>query len=306
MKKLLNMKIKTLGIVGNKNKPEVFQIVKDILSKIKRISKERSRPFPTKIILHNDFAQSADKRNKNVTIGDVKKADVILIFGGDGTLLYFARHLYPCAVPVFPINLGSLGFLAHTGPDEIITSLKSIFNSNFSILERMLLSIKIIKRTRTQGPFFALNDVVVTRGTFANVLNLDIHVGKNYTTTYQADGMIISTPTGSTAICLSAGGPIVHPKMEAFVMLPICPHTLSNRPLVLPTDEEISIQVKPSRHTEKNFILSIDGQEEYEINDGDKITITKADESMRVITLPQEDYFKILRTKLKWGGRNDF
>jgi NAD+ kinase len=169
----------------------------------------------------------------------------------------------------------------------------------------MLLSIKIIKKSKVKGPFYALNDVVVTRGSFANVINLDIYVGKNYTTTYQADGIIISTPTGSTAICLSAGGPIVHPKMEAFVILPICPHTLSNRPLVLPTDSEISVQIKPSRPTEKNFILSIDGQEEYEIDDGDKINVTKAVQSLKVVTLPHEDYFKILRTKLKWGGIND-
>jgi len=291
------MKIKTLGIVGNKNKPEVFQIVKNIIDKIK--TKD------IKVILHNDFRRILNKQNGNVSIGDVKKAEVILIFGGDGTLLYFARHLYPCTTPVLPINLGSLGFLAHTGPDNIIDSLKYVFDGNFTILERMLLSIKIIKKSKVKGPFYALNDVVVTRGSFANVINLDIYVGKNYTTTYQADGIIISTPTGSTAICLSAGGPIVHPKMEAFVILPICPHTLSNRPLVLPTDSEISVQIKPSRPTEKNFILSIDGQEEYEIDDGDKINVTKAVQSLKVVTLPHEDYFKILRTKLKWGGIND-
>jgi len=291
------MKIKTLGIVGNKNKPEVFQIVKNIIDKIK------TRDI--KVILHDDFKKIVDKQNGNISIGDVKKAEVILIFGGDGTLLYFARHLYPCTTPVLPINLGSLGFLAHTGPDKIIDSLKYVFDGNFTILERMLLSIKIIKKSKAKGPFYALNDVVVTRGTFANVINLDIYVGENYTTTYQADGIIISTPTGSTAICLSAGGPIVHPKMEAFVILPICPHTLSNRPLVLPTDSEISVQIKPSRATEKKFILSIDGQEEYEIDDGDKINVTKAVQSLKVVTLPHEDYFKILRTKLKWGGIND-
>ena len=291
------MKIKTLGIVGNKNKPEVFQIVKNIIDKIK--TKD------IKVILHDDFKKIVDKQDVNVYIGDVRKSEVILIFGGDGTLLYFARHLYPCTTPVLPINLGSLGFLAHTGPDNIIDSLQYVLNGNFTILERMLLSIKIIKKSKVKGPFYALNDVVVTRGSFANVINLDIYVGKNYTTTYQADGIIISTPTGSTAICLSAGGPIVHPKMEAFVILPICPHTLSNRPLVLPTDSEISVQIKPSRPTEKNFILSIDGQEEYEIDDGDKINVTKAVQSLKVVTLPHEDYFKILRTKLKWGGIND-
>ena len=291
------MKIKTIGIVGNKNKPEVFQIVKDIINKIK--TKD------IKIILHDDFKKIVDKQNRSVSIGDVKKAEVILIFGGDGTLLYFARHLYPCTTPVLPINLGSLGFLAHTGSDKIIDSLQYVLNGNFTLLERMLLSIKIIKKSKAKGPFYALNDAVVTRGSFANVINLDIYVGKNYTTTYQADGIIISTPTGSTAICLSAGGPIVHPKMRAFVILPICPHTLSNRPLVLPTDAEISVQIKPSRPTEKKFILSIDGQEEYEIDDGDKISVTKATQSLKVITLPNEDYFKILRTKLKWGGIND-
>ena len=291
------MTVKTLGIVGNKYKPEVFKIVKELLDVVK---KEKLN-----IVLHSDLKQIADRSYVNTSVGNVKEADIILIFGGDGTLLYFARHLYPCTKPVLPVNLGSLGFLAHSNPKEIINSLKYVLEANFNIIERMLMCVEIDKKDGTTGPFYALNDVVVTRGIFANVLDLNIYVGKNYTTTYQADGIIISTPTGSTAICLSAGGPIVHPKMEAFVVLPICPHTLSNRPLVLPTDDKISVHIMPSRPTEKNFILSIDGQEEHKINHGDKVNVTKAKEKLKVITLPNEDYFKILRTKLKWGGAND-
>jgi NAD+ kinase len=230
-----------------------------------------------------------------------QQVDLIIVFGGDGTLLSVARFDQIEMVPVLAVNLGSLGFLTEIGTDEIPAVLDKVLQSDYSLDKRMMLEATLIKKGEERGRTFqALNDVVVNIGALARMMDLDTYVNDLYLNRFKADGLIICTPTGSTGYSLSAGGPIVYPSLNLFTITPICPHTLTNRPLII-SDESI-IKIELMSESEDVF-LTVDGQVGVRIERHDRVIIRKSAKTLSLVKTPFRSYFEILKKKLKWGER---
>ena len=231
-----------------------------------------------------------------------QQADLLIVLGGDGTLLSVARAAHPHNIPILAVNLGSLGFLAEISIDELYPTLENILAGKFEIENRMLLNACIWRNGEKVEDHNVLNDVVINKGVVARVINLQVLVNGQYMTSYRADGLIIATPTGSTAYSLSAGGPIIHPSMHTLVLSPICPFTLTNRSILIP-DQSI-IQVKLAAEYD-DVRVTLDGQEGYDMRAGDILEIKKTKTSLQLIRGPNKNYYQILRDKLHWGSQND-
>ncbi|MBZ5645525.1 MAG: NAD(+)/NADH kinase [Acidobacteriia bacterium] len=226
--------------------------------------------------------------------------DLLIVLGGDGTLLSAARQAAPRKVPILAVNLGGLGFLTTVSLDELYWILEEIFSGKHRISERVMLEAEILRDGAVIRRQIALNDAVLNKAALARIMDLELRVNGEYVTTYKADGLILSTPTGSTAYSLAAGGPIVYPIVEAFVITPICPHTLTNRPLVVPDSVKIEIDF---RAEDDAVFLTLDGQVGIELAKGDHIRVAKAAEKLLLVRPSRKSYFEILRNKLKWGER---
>lgn len=226
--------------------------------------------------------------------------DVLIVLGGDGTLLSVARLVGDKDVPILGINLGSLGFLTEVTLEEMYAALEQVHRNEFTTTKRLLVTAAVFREDERIAEYSALNDVVITKSALARIIDLHACINRQHVTTYKADGLIIATPTGSTAYNLSAGGPIVHPDMHALIMTPICSHTLTNRPIVLPDTSVITITLKSEN---EDVFLTMDGQVGFAIKHRDSVQIKKADHLITLICPPQRNYFEILRTKLKWGER---
>ena len=226
--------------------------------------------------------------------------DFIMVLGGDGTLLSVARLLEEREVPILGINLGSLGFLTEITTTELFPRLEKVLEGHYVIQKRMRLKTSIHRQDGKCLPQpIVLNDVVINKGALARIINLETSVDDLYVTTYRADGLIVSTPTGSTAYSMAAGGPIMHPNLHALILTPICPYTLSHRPLVLPDTARIRVMLQTS---DEDVLVTLDGQVGVELHYGDVVEIQQAARPMQLIrTLETDHYFQILRTKLKWG-----
>ena len=231
-----------------------------------------------------------------------QQADLLIVLGGDGTLLSVARAAHPHNIPILAVNLGSLGFLAEISIEELYPTLENILAGKFEIENRMLLNACIWRNGEKVEDHNVLNDVVINKGAVARVINLQVLVNGQYMTSYRADGLIIATPTGSTAYSLSAGGPIIHPSMHTLVLSPICPFTLTNRSILIP-DQSV-IQVKLAAEYD-DVRVTLDGQEGYDMRAGDILEIKKTKTSLQLIRGPNKNYYQILRDKLHWGSQND-
>ena len=231
-----------------------------------------------------------------------QQADLLIVLGGDGTLLSVARAAHPHNIPILAVNLGSLGFLAEISIDELYPTLENILAGKFEIENRMLLNACIWRNGEKVEDHNVLNDVVINKGAVARVISLQVLVNGQYMTSYRADGLIIATPTGSTAYSLSAGGPIIHPSMHTLVLSPICPFTLTNRSILIP-DQSI-IQVKLAAEYD-DVRVTLDGQEGYDMRAGDILEIKKTKTPLQLIRGPNKNYYQILRDKLHWGSQND-
>lgn len=227
-------------------------------------------------------------------------SDLIVTLGGDGTMLAVARLIEGRATPVFGINLGTLGYLAEFPVEEALPALSEVMLGHYRIARRTLIDWYVIRNQEIVGQGCALNDVVVNKATLARVIEIDCTVGSHYVTTYRADGLIIATPTGSTAYNLSAGGPIMYPSVGAICIAPICPHTLTNRPLILPDKKKIKLELKTR---EQEVVLASDGQVTFQLLANDTVELKKSDSTFNVIVSKEKDYFHILRSKLRWSGR---
>lgn len=203
-------------------------------------------------------------------------------------------------IPVLGINLGTLGYLTEFAVEDAIPTLDSVSRGDFEVVERMILDWKVLRGEVQVGAGLALNDVVVNKSALARIIEIDCSVGSDYVTTYRADGLIVATPTGSTAYNLSAGGPIISPDAEVISICPICPHTLTNRPLVLPYDVEIRLQLKTGS---EEVMLTSDGQTGMPLVAGDRVEIARSPKTFNTVSARDRDYFEILRSKLKWSGR---
>jgi len=228
------------------------------------------------------------------------QAELVIVLGGDGTLISVARMVGERSLPIFGVNLGSLGFLTEITLDELYSALESCLKGDYNISERTMLSVTVERDGNLISENRVLNDVVINKGALARIIDLETTVNDDYLTTFRGDGLIISTPTGSTGYSLSANGPILHPELDCFVISPICPHTLTNRPLVVRGDASITVALKCIN---EDVCLTLDGQVGMKLECGDVIRIAGSNLRTRLIVSSSRDYFEILRTKLKWGER---
>ncbi len=228
------------------------------------------------------------------------KCDLLLVLGGDGTLLAAARLVGDRSVPILPVNLGGLGFLTSVTLAELYPILEQVLAGQQRISERALLNVQVMRGGKVVEQHRALNDAVLTKLTRARIIDFELDIDGAFVCKYRADGVIVSTPTGSTAYSLSAGGPIIYPVLDAFVITPICSHTLTNRPLVVPDSMKLELSFDAA---EDPVSLTLDGQFSVELQGGDRIVLTKAPTRLHLVRPLRKTYFEILRTKLKWGER---
>lgn len=225
--------------------------------------------------------------------------DLLLVLGGDGTILRTVRFVSEYDIPIVGINLGEFGYLTEVNLNEMYSALELIVKGEYQTDKRMMLDIMIKLGEETIRQQSILNDVVITRGNLSRILNLETTVNEGYLTTFRADGIIISTPTGSTAYNLSAGGPIVFPEQDSFIINPICPFTLTNRPIIIPDGAEINVILWTKG---QGATLTLDGQVSYNMKSGDSILVKKSLYVTNLVSSPHRDYMEILRTRLGWGG----
>jgi NAD+ kinase len=226
--------------------------------------------------------------------------DLIVVLGGDGTLLSAARAIGPREIPLFPVNVGGLGFLTAISVGELFPELERAFRGEHRVTRRKFLNTQVLRDGKVVANYEALNDAVLAKSSIARMIDLDTYVDDQFVCAYKADGLIIATPTGSTAYSLSAGGPIIYPSVPAICLTPICPHMLTNRPVLVP---ETSVIKSLSRGPDESVYLTIDGQVGNPIREGDAVVCRSSDSSLLLITPPKLMFFDVLRQKLKWGER---
>jgi len=224
----------------------------------------------------------------------------VFVLGGDGTFLSAVRWIGDQKTPILGIKFGEVGFLAEIAEENLFSIAETILAGEFDLKSRMRLDVQVNRQEKTIAHETVLNDVVINKGALARLARIDTYIDGHYLTTYNADGLIIATPTGSTAYSLAAGGPVIHPQVPGIIMTPICPHTLTNRPLILP--EAVTIKVKLEEGS-SDMMLTFDGQVGLEINGHDEIIVQKKPQALNMIVIPGLQYFDILKAKLRWSGR---
>jgi len=285
------MNIQRIGIICKTGRPEPIEILKDFLPWI------RSKGY--NVFLDNETAEVLNIEG-HVRSQIPSLVDLIIVLGGDGTILSVARLIGSRGIPILGINLGGLGFITEVNRDELIDAVEKTISGNCFIEERIMLSTNVYRHGEKIADFVVLNDVVINKGALARIIDLETNVNKSYLTTFRADGLIISTPTGSTAYSLSAGGPILYPTLNCFILTPICPHTLTNRPIVLPDDFIINVELISES---EDVFLTLDGQVGFSMRKNDIVEVKKAEFTTRLLIPCERDYFEVIRTKLKWGER---
>ena len=284
-----------IGLIGKYGDPGVVPTV----LKLSRILQARG----CEVLLEDQTAESMNKPDLPALSQDElgRRCDLVITVGGDGTLLNAARNMVRHGVPLLGINLGRLGFLVDVSPDEMDSRMNEILDGKFEEEQRIMLTTRIEHHNGGADSIGdALNDVVVHKWEVARMIETETFINGRFLNSMRSDGLIISTPTGSTAYALSSGGPILDPDMDAIVIVPICPHTMSYRPIVIDGDSEIEIIVKENPHSHAQ--VTCDGQINLGVVSGDKINIHKMDQCVRLIHPCQHNHYEILRAKLNWGG----
>lgn len=283
----------TIGLISKDADPQVTATLGELVAYLRACGR--------RILIDADSA-GADPGNElepvpRNELGEI--CDLVIVIAGDGTFLQAARDLSDSSIPLLGINLGRLGFLADIMPAEMTARLDDILKGRFEEEHRFLLAARVIRGSETRYQGSALNEVVAHKGNIPRLVEFETHVDGRLLNVQRSDGLIVSTPTGSTAYSLSGGGPILHPALDAIVLVPICPHTLSSRPLVVAGNSEITIMM--SRGSTPEAQLTLDGHSAIELRLDDRIVIRKKPRPLRLIHPPGHDYFATLRTKLHWG-----
>jgi NAD+ kinase len=282
--------IRTVGLVAKYHEPKAAQMVRWLIPWLKKRGK--------KVCVENGLvrtgARSCSKKEMATS------ADLIISLGGDGTLLNIAPLVIRPEVPILGVNLGGLGFITEVAVGELESVLRKTLSGDFEVEKRMTLEVGVMSKKGRVRKFRILNDAVITKGARSRIIDLETHVGDDYLCTYRADGLIISTPTGSTAYSLAAAGPILEPTLGAIVLSPICPHTLTNRPIVVRSDAAIRVTLRSFGDT---VFFSPDGQQGVRLHNGDKVEARDYGMPVSLIKVPSRSYYDILREKLKWGER---
>ena len=280
--------VTSVGVLANPEKEAVERIILDLI----RLLEERKLTFH----LADDLIPLVGLKEKSCPVSELRDiVEMVIALGGDGTILAAARAIGPNSVPILGVKLGGLGFLADITPEELPETLDKVKSGRYKVSERMTLEMSVGGAIQ-----YALNDIVIDKGASPRILDLALYVGGDYVNTSTADGLIISTPTGSTAYSLSVGGPIVHPSMQAMILSPICPHVLANRPMILSGTEPVEVVIMAARGEVK---LTVDGQINFALRQGDRIVVRKGSHAVRLVRSSHRNYFDVLRTKLRWGVR---
>lgn len=286
----------TIGVIGKRDDADVDNTVATLTAYLERCERE--------IIVDEQSAAQLPAYAGRVCSREAlgEHADLIVVVGGDGTLLDAGRVVGAYGTPLLGVNLGRLGFMVDVLPADMCATLDDVFAGNYISEERLLLASHIERANQSvpsPGPFHALNEVVVRNRDFARVLEFDTYMDGAFISHHRADGIIVATPTGSTAYALSGGGPVLHPALAALALVPICPHTLSDRPLVIDAKHRVEIVVDDARSTQALF--TADGQTNESLAAGDRVVLQRAQRSLTLIHPRGYDYYNILRNKLHWG-----
>ncbi len=284
-------KFNRIGIIGKPNSTRALKTADRISDFLRNQNIE--------VLVHCELNHCKSCDGKTYQLEEIgEQCDLIIVVGGDGTLLGVARSLVELEKPIVGVNRGRLGFLVDISPENLY-EIDEILSGNYQSDMRMLLDVKVMKGNEVISSSKALNDAVLYKWNTPRMIEFDIHIDGKLLNSHRSDGLIISTPTGSTAYALSSGGPIIHPEMESFLLVPICPHTLSNRPIMIGSDSTIEITLKQDSINHSR--ISCDGQQDLILDDDMKIIITKAEKKLHLLHPCHHDFFEILRAKLRWG-----
>jgi NAD+ kinase len=285
--------IKTAGIYCKPHKEEICAVVPRITQWL--------REGGVEVLLDKTGASCFNSPERETSAQEMSaKMDMLIVLGGDGTLLAAARQFIECELPILAVNLGGMGFMTSVTLDQAIPLLEQVLAGKHRISPRMMLRAELTRNGQVIERHQALNDAVIAKGTLSRMLDFDLSVNAHFLGRYRADGLIVSTPTGSTAYSLAAGGPILYPVLQAFVLTPICPHMLTNRPLVLPDSVQLELDLSA---LEEQAYLTLDGQIGHELQRGDRIAISKSPFRVNLVRPQEQTYYKVLRNKLRWGQR---
>ena len=284
------MKSKSFGILTKPKFPEVERTLHDVVSWLRARSIDVILDTTSAILLGGQGGYQKTQL--------ANKADVLLVLGGDGTMLTAARLAGERSIPILGVNMGGLGFLTEVRLEYLYPSLERVFANDFVLDERLMLQTHVQRHGETVARGVVLNDVVISKGTLARMIELKIAIQGRFVTNLRGDGLIVSSPTGSTAYSLSAGGPIINPAVHSLILTPICPHTLTHRPLIVPDNVEIDVTLTSK---DDGAMATLDGQVGVAMTRGDTVEIKVSEHRTRLIRFPESGYYEVLREKLKWG-----
>ena len=283
--------MKKIGIIGKTGKQETIDIIKELAPWLREKGHEVYVDIENAAVLNVD----GTPRSRFPEL-----VEMIIVVGGDGTMISVARLAAEKGIPILGVNMGGLGFLTAVSRDEVYEVLERVLAEDCHVEERIMLAACVLRHSECIAEFIVMNDVVVNKGALARIIDLETYVDNTYVSTFKADGLIVSTPTGSTAYALSAGGPILYPTLSSIVLAPICPHTLTNRPIVLPDDVKIEIMLKSYN---EDVFLTLDGQVGFSLRQNDIVEVRKSKYKAQLYIPCERDYFQIIRAKLRWGER---
>jgi NAD+ kinase len=291
----LDTKIKCVGVVVKPNHAEAWQTACELSAWLDKRGIDL-------IGMPRERVERIDAENCGIDAAEIEKFqtenDLVVVLGGDGTMIATARLTGNREVPVLGINYGSLGYLTEFRIEEMFSALEAILRGHYEIDRRVMLDVEHLRDGKRFSSGRVLNDVVINKAVLARVIEIEVNLNNHFVNSFRADGLIISTPTGSTAYNLSAGGPIVYPSMNAIVLTPICPFTLTNRPIVVPDTAEIELKL---RKENEGVVLTLDGQIGHQMQANDRVLIRKSRTTFNLVQPPNRNYFDVLRNKLKWG-----
>ena len=282
--------MKTIGILTKPKVPDIKHILTDLVSWLRARQKD--------VVLDGKTAALIGEHATYQTTQIASLSDMVLVLGGDGTMLNAARLVEERAVPILGVNMGGLGFLTEVSLDQLYPTLEKVFAQEFYVEQRLMLRAQIHRHGEHVAKATVLNDVVISKGTLARMIEIQISIDGRFVTSLRGDGLIISTPTGSTAYSLSAGGPIINPSVQALILTPICPHTLTHRPLLIPNSVALEVTLTSK---DEGAMATFDGQVGVAITQGDTVVIGASEHRTHLIRFPDRTYYDVLRRKLKWG-----
>ncbi len=286
------MAIRSIGLCLKPDQPQLGVVVRELQKWL--------RDHGVEVLLGREAAQATGQEGM-ARSELAEHVDLVVVLGGDGTLLAVARAVGERSVPILGVNLGTLGFLAEISQEELFPTLEDVLADRFCVETRMRLDVRVEHGDRELGRYLALNDAVIAKTALSRMIDLETWTDDVKVTTYHGDGLIVATPTGSSAYSLSAGGPLLLPGIGAIVLTPICPHALTQRPIVLPESCRVEVKISDTRGSEVH--LTVDGQVGRQLRDGDRVTLCASEAPLRMLVPPDRNRFEVMRNKLRWGAR---